>query len=59
MPTTKKHWVKEEAAKKTEKLTKYRELAFETRERRPGYEIYVAPVIVNALGSGVKEEDFR
>ena len=28
-------------AKRTEKLTKYRQLAFETSERRPGYKIYV------------------
>ena len=41
-------------AKRTEKLTKYRQLAFETRERRPGYEIYVVPVVVGALGGGIK-----
>ena len=28
-------------AKRTEKLTKYRQLAFETRERRHGYDITV------------------
>ena len=28
-------------AKRTEKLTKYRQLAFETRERRLGYDITV------------------
>ena len=42
-------------AKRTEKLTKYRQLAFETRERRLGYEIYVVPVVVGALGGGIKE----
>ena len=41
-------------AKRTEKLTKYRQLAFEMRERRPGYEIYVVPVVVGALGGGIK-----
>ena len=41
-------------AKRTEKLTKYRQLAFETRERYPGYEIYVVPVVVGALGGGIK-----
>ena len=33
---------------------KYRQLAFETRERRPGYEIYMVPVLVGALGVGIK-----
>ena len=41
-------------AKRTEKLTKYRQLAFEVRERRPGYKIYVAPVVVGAFGGGIK-----
>ena len=36
-------------------MTKYRQFAFETRERRPGYEIYVIPVVVGALGGGIKE----
>ena len=35
-------------------MTKYRQLAFETRERRPGYEIYVVSVVVGALGGGIK-----
>ena len=58
MPIEKQHWVKEQAAKRTEKLIKYRQLALETRKRLPGYEIYVVPVIVGALGSGIKEEEF-
>ena len=33
---------------------KYRQLAFETRERRPGCEIYMVPVLVGALGVGIK-----
>ena len=40
--------------KRMEKLTKYRQLAFETRERRPGYVIKVVPVIIGALGGGMK-----
>ena len=41
-------------AKRTRELTKYRQLAFETRERRPGYEIYIVPVVIGALGRGTK-----
>ena len=35
-------------------MTKYRQLAFEKRERRPGYEIYVVLAVVSALGGGIK-----
>ena len=42
-------------AKRLDKLTKYRQLAYETRERRLGYEIMVAPLIIGALGGGVKQ----
>ena len=35
-------------------MTKYRQLEFETRERRPGYEIYMVPVVFGALGGGMK-----
>ena len=38
-----------------EKFTKYRQLAFEMRERRIGYEIFVVPLIIGALGGGVRE----
>ena len=41
-------------AKRTENLTKYRQLALETRERRPCYEIYVVPVVVTALDGDIK-----
>ncbi|KXJ25611.1 hypothetical protein AC249_AIPGENE6318 [Exaiptasia diaphana] len=41
-------------AKRMEKLTKYRQLAFELRERRPGYDVKVVPVIIGALGGGIK-----
>ena len=35
-------------------MTKYRQLAFQTRERRPRYDVYVLPVIIGALGGGIK-----
>ena len=40
--------------KRMEKLTKYRQLSLETRERRPEYVIKVIPVIIGALGGGMK-----
>ena len=43
------------AAKRNEKVTKYRQLAFELRERRPGYNITIVPVVIGALGGGIKE----
>ena len=62
LKTDKKIWICDMAcpqqnnigAKRTEKLTKYRQLAFETREQRPGYKIYVVPVVVSALGGDIK-----
>ena len=42
-------------AKRLDKLTKYRQLAYVTRERRLGYEIMVVPLIIGALGGGVKQ----
>ena len=41
-------------AKRTEKMTKYRQIAFELREGCPGYKVYVVPVVVGALGGGIK-----
>ena len=41
-------------AKRIYKLMKYRQLAFKTRERRPGYKIYVFLVVARALGGGIK-----
>ena len=35
-------------------MTKYRHLAFEMRERHPGYIIYVVPVVVGELGGGIE-----
>ena len=43
------------AAKRNKKVTKYRQLAFELRERRPGYDIAIIPVVIGALGGGMKE----
>lgn len=42
-------------AKRLEKLTKYRQLAYETRERRPQHEITVVPLVIGALGGGIKQ----
>ena len=41
--------------KRVEKLTKYRQLAFEMRERCPGYVVTVTPIVVGALGGGQKK----
>ena len=41
-------------AKRTKNLAKYRQLAFKMREQCPGYKIYVVPVVVGALGGGIK-----
>ena len=40
--------------KRTEKLTKYKELALKTRKCRPGSEICVVLAIVRALGAEIK-----
>ena len=42
-------------AKRLDKLTKYRQLAYETRERRVGYEVTVVPLIIGALGGGIRQ----
>ena len=62
LKTDKKIWIcdmafpqqKNIGSKRTEKLTGYRELAFETRAHRPGYKILTVPVIVGAFGCGIK-----
>ena len=36
-------------------MTKYRQLAFELRERRPGYNIMIVPIVIGTLGGGIKE----
>ena len=42
-------------AKRLKKLTKYRQLTFETREKRPDYEIIVVPLIIGALGGVIRQ----
>ena len=42
-------------AKRLEKLTKYRQLAYESRERHPEYEMMVAPLVIGALGGGIRQ----
>ena len=37
-----------------EKMMKYKQLAFETRERRPSYDVHVLPVVIGVLGGGIK-----
>ena len=59
---SKKIWVCDNAcpqqqnieAKRLEKLTKYTQLAYELRERRPGYKITVIPLMIGASGGGMK-----
>ena len=46
-------------AKRAEKTTKYRQIAFETRERCPDYKVYVDPVVVGALSGGIKALRFH
>jgi len=38
--------------KRREKLTKYQQISFETRERRKGYEVRIVPLIIGCLGGG-------
>ena len=35
--------------------TNYRQLAFELREQRPGFKVRVVPLVISALGGGIKE----
>ena len=61
--TNKKIWIWDMAypqqrnieAKRLEKLTKYRQLAHEYRERDPEYEIMVVPLVIGALGGGIRQ----
>ena len=50
MPTTTEYT----DAERLEKLTQYRQLAFETRKRRPRHAVNVIPVIIGAIGGGMK-----
>ena len=38
-----------------EKRTNYRQLAFEIRGGRPGFEVKVVLLVINAFGGGIKE----
>ena len=35
------------------KKQKYQQLAFEVRERRPGYRVEVIPIVIGCMGGGV------
>ena len=41
--------------KRLEKGTHYRQLAFKIRERRPGFNVKVMPLVISAFGRGIKE----
>ena len=41
-------------SKYNEKLQKYQQLAFEIRERRPGFWVYILPVVIGCLGGGME-----
>ena len=41
--------------KRLEKITNYRQLAFEIRVRRPGFKVKVVPLVVSVFGGGLKE----
>lgn len=38
--------------KMNEKRQKYQQLAFEIRERRPGYKVEIVPVVIGCMGGG-------
>ena len=40
--------------KTTEKLSNYRQLAFDVREKRHGYRVTVVPLIIGCCGGGVQ-----
>ena len=62
LETDKKIWIcdmafpqqKNIGPNRTEKLTGYRQIAFQTREHHPGYKIYTIPVVVGSFGRGIK-----
>ena len=41
--------------KMLEKLTKYRQLAYESRERHPEDQIMVVPLVIGSLGGGIRK----
>ena len=40
--------------KHREKLNKYQQLTFTTREKRPGYDVKILPMIIGCLGGGMQ-----
>ena len=42
-------------AKREEKIKKYEQLCFETRERRNGFTVKVIPIVIGCLGGGMRE----
>ena len=40
-------------AKTNEKLRNYCQLAFELREKRPDFKVYIVPLVIGCLGGGV------
>ena len=42
-------------ANRLKKLTKYRKLAYEYRERQPEYETMVVPLVIGALVGGIRQ----
>ena len=47
--------IEKKRIEKKNKQTNYRQLAFELRERRPGFKVRVVPLVISALGGGIKE----
>ena len=41
--------------KHREKLSKYQQLAFEMREKRPEYRVEMVPIVIGCLGGGMKQ----
>ena len=41
--------------KRLERLTKYRQLVYKSWERHPEYEIMVTPLVIGALGGGIRQ----
>ena len=41
--------------KREEKIKKYEQLCFETRERRNGFMVKVIPIVIGCLGGGMRE----
>ena len=41
--------------KRLEKLTKYRQLSYKSSERQPEYKIMVVPLVIGAVGRGIRQ----